>query len=98
MPRRIKLPKPSEEMRYTFSLLAEEVSAWPEVTLKPMFGLRAMYRSKAIFGMIPDQRSLEIADAIAYKVKGKWVLFEMKDQQRIAGALAALEKAYAQAK
>jgi hypothetical protein len=90
---RPKLPAVSEEMRRTFALLAEEVAAWPEVSMKLMFGFRAVYRGGVIFAMLPDKRSLEVADAVAYKKGGKWVTFEVKGEE-IRGAIAVLEKAY----
>ena len=94
--KRPKLPPVSEEMRRTFALLAEEVATWPEVSMKLMFGFRAVYRGGAIFAMLPDKRSLEVADAIAYKKGGEWVSFEVKEEE-IRGAIAVLEKAYERA-
>jgi hypothetical protein len=91
--KRPKLPPVSEEMRRTFALLAEEVAAWPGVTMKLMFGFRAVYRKGVIFAMLPDKRSLEVAGALAYKMGAEWKAFEVKD---IGGALAALQKAYEQ--
>ena len=98
MPRRIQLPKPSEEMRRTFLLLTEEVGQWQGVSTRLMFGLRAIYRDGQIFAMLPDKRSLEVADAIAYKAGGAWMAFEVKGEEGIGEALAVLEKAYATAR
>ncbi len=96
MPRtRPKMPPVSEEMKRTFTLLAEEVARWPEVTTRLMFGVRAMYRAGVIFAMLPDRRSLETPDAVAYKKTGKWLKFEVKGDDGIGSALAVLEKAYA---
>jgi hypothetical protein len=92
---RPKLPPVSEGMRRTFSLLAEELAAWPGVTTKLMFGLRAIYRDRVVFAMLPDKRSLEVADAIAYKEGKEWKAFEVKGERGIRGALAVLERAYA---
>ncbi len=91
---RPKLPPVSEEMRRTFALLAEEVATWPGVSTKLMFGFRAVYREGVIFAMLPDKRSLEVADAVAYKKGGKWVTFEVKGEDEISRALGVLEKAY----
>ena len=91
---RPKLPPVSEGMRRTFALLAEEVSGWPGVTMKLMFGFRAIYREGMVFAMLPDKRSLEVADAIAYKTGSKWVSFEMKGEDGIGGALRVLRIAY----
>jgi hypothetical protein len=57
-----------------------------------MFGLRAVYRNGVVFAMLPDTRSLDVPNSIAYKEGGKWRSFEMGDA---GGALAILENAYA---
>ena len=92
--KRPKLPPVSEEMRRTFALLAEEVGGWPGVSTRLMFGFRAVYREGVIFAMLPDKRSLEVADAISYKVGEEWRAFEVRE---IGGALAVLERAYERA-
>jgi hypothetical protein len=79
------------------ALLGEELGNWPGVTTRPMFGLRAVYRNGVIFAMLPDKRSFEIPDGIAYKEGGKWRVFELGDERGIAAALGVLEKAYARA-
>jgi hypothetical protein len=95
--KRPKLPPVSEEMRRTFALLAEELGGWPGVSMKLMFGFRAVYREGTIFAMLPDKRSLEVADAVAYKAGGEWKALDVKGEQGIGGALAVLQKAYEQA-
>jgi hypothetical protein len=94
MARRLKLPKPSEEMRYRCELLAKELLSWPDVSTRPMFGMRAFYRRKAIFAMLPDKRALESASGMAYKEGGKWKIFEVEGEESIGAALSVLEKAY----
>ncbi len=95
--KRPQLPPVSEGMRRTFALLAEELGGWPGVSMKLMFGLRAVYRNGVIFAMLPDKRSLEVADAIAYKAGGEWKTFEVKGEEGIGAALGILEKAYERA-
>jgi hypothetical protein len=85
-------------MKHVYGLLAEEVAGWPDVSMRLMFGLRAIYRKKVIFALLPDKRALESATAIAYKQAGKWVLFEVKDENGIGRALTVIEKAYGRAK
>jgi hypothetical protein len=92
--KRPKLPTVSEEMKRIFALIAEEVSTWPEVSTRLMFGFRAVYRNGVVFAMLPDKRSLEVPDAIAYKVGAEWKAFEVKGEKGIGGALAVLDKAY----
>lgn len=91
---RPKLPRPSEAMKRTSVLLAEEMSNWPGVTMRPMFGLRAVYRDGVIFAMLPEKRSFEVPDGIAYKSDGKWTVLEIGDERGIGKALGVLEKAY----
>jgi hypothetical protein len=81
-------------MKRTSMLLAEELANWSGVTMRPMFGLRAVYRNAVIFGMLPEKRSFEIPEGIAYKENGKWRAFAVGDEGRIGAALAVLEKAY----
>jgi len=95
---RTKLPLVPEEMRRVFSLLAEEVCTWPDVHTRLMFGFRAVYRGGVIFAMLPDKRSLEMPNAIAYKRGGKWLAFEVKGEEGIGEVLAVLESAYARAR
>ena len=38
------------------------------VTVRPMFGMRAFYRVKVVFAMLPEKRALGSPQAIAYKV------------------------------
>jgi|HubBroStandDraft_1064217.scaffolds.fasta_scaffold631686_1 hypothetical protein len=93
--KRPELPPVSDEMRRTFALIAEEVGRWPGVSTKLMFGFRAVYREGVVFAMLPDKRSLEVPDAVAYKDGAEWKAFEVKGDEGIGGALAVLEKAYA---
>jgi hypothetical protein len=81
-------------MKRTSVLLAEELANWPGVSTRPMFGLRAVYRNGVIFAMLPDKRSFETPDGLAYKEAGKWKIFEVGDETGIGEALAILEKAY----
>jgi hypothetical protein len=91
MARRIKLAKPSEEMRYKCSLLGDELSCWPDVSVRPMFGMRAFYRKATIFAMLPDKRAFGNPAGIGYKSGGKWKSFEVGEAGE---ALAVLERAY----
>jgi hypothetical protein len=84
-------------MKRTSVLLAEELANWPGVTMRPMFGLRAVYRDGVIFAMLPDKRSFEVPDGIAFKKDGKWTVLEVGDERGIIKALGVLEKAYSAA-
>ena len=65
--------------------------------MRPMFGLRAVYRDGVIFAMLPEKRSFEVPDGIAYKSDGKWTVLEIGDERGIGKALGVLEKAYTRA-
>ncbi len=54
-PRRKMVPI-SEEMRHWSALLERELLAWPTITVRPMFGFRTYFRSKAMFAAIPRTR------------------------------------------
>jgi hypothetical protein len=103
--KRLRLVPVSEEMRHICVLLAQELLRWPDVSARSMFGLRALYRGAVVFAMLPDKRALESPTAVAYKLTDgverregeKWQLFELKNEQDIANALARLDKAYSTA-
>jgi hypothetical protein len=102
--KRPKLVPVSEEMRRICEMLARELLCWPDVSIRPMFGVRAVYRGNVVFAMLPDKRALENPKAIAYKrfeVQGKddekWKLFELENEQHIGRALVYLNRAYTEA-
>jgi hypothetical protein len=50
-------------------MLSSELTAWPRVTTKPMFGLVAFYRSAKIFAALPKTRGLKSASSFIVKFK-----------------------------
>lgn len=92
---RPKMIPVSEGMRRVYALVGEELLGWPEVSTRLMFGFRAVYRRGVVFAMLPDKRSLEVPNSIAYKDGETWKSFEMENEAGIGGALVVLEKAYA---
>jgi hypothetical protein len=102
--KRPKLVPVSEEMRRTSEMLARELLRWPDVSMRPMFGMRAVYRRNVAFAMLPDKRALENPRAIAYKrfevqskEDEKWKLFELENEEHVGRALVHLDKAYRKA-
>ncbi len=81
-------------MKRASTLLAAELTDWPDVSTRPMFGLRAVYHKGVIFAMLPDKRCFESPGGIAYKERGKWQVFEVGDEREIGKALVVLEEAY----
>jgi hypothetical protein len=87
-------------------MLGDEMLRWPEVRAHPMFGMRAFYRGKIVFAMLPDKRAFEDADSIMYKIANpadkkegkKWKLLKLTEAENLAAALAVLDKAYRRAK
>jgi hypothetical protein len=103
---RPKLPKVDPEMQRWCALIEEEMSAWPDITTRPMFGLNAYYRSGAIFAAIPCTRAvgtpfsflLKLPSAAPRSVAGVpgkgWVTLEMESEADISTALRQLGRAY----
>jgi hypothetical protein len=62
-----KLLRVSEEMRQWSAMLGQELSGWPGVTSRPMFGLAGFYRDGVIFAGLPCTRALNTANSIIFK-------------------------------
>ena len=112
MAKQIKLPKTNAEMQRWCTLLEEEISVWPQVNSRPMFGMLALYRGKKIFAALPRTRAAETEFSLLIKLPGVdhprlrdasgpgagWTTFEMNSESDIAEALRWLESAYRKAK
>lgn len=104
--KRPKLPRISEEMRRMCVMLGDEMLRWPDVRTSPMLGMRAFYRGKIAFAMLPDKRAFENADSIMYKMENatekregkKWTRFKLTTAEELGAALDVLDKAYRTAK
>jgi len=59
--------KVSEEMRRWSMLIADEVTSWPRVTTRKMFGVLTFYRGGVIFAGVPEKRSLFRQDSVIFK-------------------------------
>ena len=100
--KRPKVVAPPERVKRLSALLCQELLQWPDVKVRAMFGMRAVYRHKVVFAMLPDKRAMENPNAIAYKRpdrhKGQdgrnWHLFELESDRDVRSALALLHKAY----
>jgi hypothetical protein len=108
--RQPRLPKTDAEMQRWCARLEDEVSTWPGVTTRPMFGLLALYRAKRIFAAIPRTRSVNSPFSVLLKLDAgdddrltagsgpgaRWSGFEMGSADDIRPALALLARAYEQ--
>ena len=108
MAERPKLVKIDPEMQRWCALLGEEISAWPDVSAKPMFGLTGFYHGQSIFAALPRTRAAGTARSIIVKLPGVsdsrlksasgsgsgWVAFELESSDDINEALRWLERAY----
>jgi hypothetical protein len=66
---RPRMPPITEDMKEWSARLGEEVSRWPEVTSRPMFGLVGYYRKAMIFAALPVTRAIGTPNAIIFKIK-----------------------------
>src|SRR4029077_2530340 len=41
---------------------------WPNVSSRPMFGMTAVYRGKAIFGVLPRTRAMATPYSVSFKI------------------------------
>jgi hypothetical protein len=68
MRERPKMPPISEEMKQWSALLKAEVSGWPQVSSRPMFGMHGVYRRKRIFAALPATRAIGTPNSVAFRL------------------------------
>ena len=64
---RPKMPPISEEMKQWSAMLKTEVSGWPQMSSKPMFGMMGLYRRKKIFGGLPVTRGFDTPNSVIFR-------------------------------
>ena len=67
MRERPKMPPISEEMKLWSAMLKAEVSGWPQITTRPMFGMMGLYRRKKIFGGLPVTRGFDTPNSVIFR-------------------------------
>jgi len=67
MRERPKMPPISEEMKQWSAMLKTEVSGWPQISTKPMFGMMGLYRGKKIFGGLPGTRGFDTPNSVIFR-------------------------------
>jgi len=103
---RPKMPPISEEMKQWSAMLKTEVSGWPRISTKPMFGMMGLYRGKKIFGGLPVTRGFDTPNSVIFRVlkdsritPGKrWFSFEVASTSDLRDALWWLNQAYERAR
>jgi len=78
---RPRLPKITEEMKAWSAALGAEVTTWPGVTTRPMFGLTAVYRARRIFAVLPRTRCMDAPNSIAFKLESAGVRIRARAQR-----------------
>jgi hypothetical protein len=58
-------------MKEWSGLLAGELSSWPSVTSRPMFGMTVFYRKGVIFAALPVTRAFATPCSIGFKLYRK---------------------------
>jgi hypothetical protein len=66
---RPKMPPVAEEMKQWSAMLGQELSTWPHVKSRPMFGLLGFYRRAKIFAGLPVTRGLKTSNSIIFKIQ-----------------------------
>jgi hypothetical protein len=69
--KRSKMPKwfpIDDEMKELSAMLEKEVSDWPGVSKRPMFGYQGLYRDGVIFAALPRSRAMKSPRSIMFKV------------------------------
>jgi hypothetical protein len=59
----------SEETEQLAAMLGSELSTWPKVTTRPMFGLRGFYRGKKIFAALPVTRAIKNPNSLIFRMQ-----------------------------
>ena len=100
------MPKVADEVKPALAFLERELSSWPQVTMRPMFGMLGFYRGKRIFAALPRTRAIGSSTAIICKlpsdkdpgVPGKgWKTIDIVSDADLREALHILNRSYQQA-
>src|SRR6266566_1904634 len=68
--KRPKMPKwfpVDDEMKEFSAMLEKEVSDWPGVSMRPMFGYQGLYRNGEIFAALPRSRAMKSPRSLMFK-------------------------------
>jgi hypothetical protein len=68
--KRPKMPKffpIDDEMKELSAMLEREVSGWPGISKRPMFGYQGLYRNGKIFAALPRSRAMRSPRSLMFK-------------------------------
>jgi hypothetical protein len=54
-------------MKQWSAMLKTEMSGWPQISTKPMFGMMGLYRGKKIFGGLPVTRGFDTPNSVIFR-------------------------------
>jgi len=66
--KRPKMLRANEETKQLSAMLGTELSTWPKVITRPMFGLRGFYRGKKIFAALPVTRTIKNPNSFIFRI------------------------------
>jgi hypothetical protein len=67
MRERPNMPPISEEMKHWSAMLRTEVSTWPQIATRPMFGMMGLFRRTKIFGGLPVTRGFNTPNSVIFR-------------------------------
>jgi hypothetical protein len=79
--KRPKLVPISEEMKQWSATLEHELSGWPEVSSRPMFGFLSFYHKKAIFAALPHTRAAGTPNSFMFRFASMPASLQQKASQ-----------------
>jgi len=87
--KRSKMPKfypIDDQMKELSAMLEKEISDWPGVSRRPMFGYQGLYRDGQIFAALPRSRAMKSPTSIMIKFASASpaVLVSVKKDSRVA--------------
>ena len=87
--KRSKMPKfypIDDQMKELSTMLEKEISDWPGVSRRPMFGYQGLYRDGQIFAALPRSRAMKSPTSIMIKFASASpaVLESVKKDSRVA--------------
>jgi len=104
--------KVDAETQRLSAVVEADVSTWPGVTVRAMFGMRAFYRGPTIFAAVPWTRAMRTANSLIVKLPkarethaalgrgpgADWATFALDSAEDLPEALRWIGRAYDRAR